>query len=62
MDAQEIIRELRRTLLRRRAGLITADQAKEETAILQAMLRAKETAELEEKLERIEAVLDGRRS
>ncbi len=61
MDAQEIIRELRRTLLRRRTGLITADQAKEETAILQAMLRAKETAELEEKLERIEAVLESRR-
>ncbi len=61
MDAQEITRQLRRTLLRRRAGLISAEQAKEETAMLQAMLKARETAELEEKLNRIEAVLDGRR-
>ncbi len=61
MDSRAIAQELQRTLLRYRAGLINGAKAKEELAILQTMLKAYEQAEIEEKLARLEAVLEGRR-
>lgn len=61
MDSKAIAQDLRRTLLRYRAGLIDGARAKEELALLQTMLKAREQMELEEKLARIEAVLEGRR-
>jgi 3-deoxy-D-arabino-heptulosonate 7-phosphate (DAHP) synthase class II len=61
VDSRAIAQELQRTLLRYRAGLINGAKAKEELAILQTMLKAYEQAEIEEKLARLEAVLEGRR-
>lgn len=61
MDSKAIGQELNRTLLRYRAGLIDGARAKEELAILQTMLKAHEQMEIEEKLARIEAVMEGRR-
>ncbi len=61
MNSEAIAQELRRTLLRYRAGLIDGARAKEELALLQTMLKAHEQMELEEKIARLEAVLEGRR-
>ncbi len=61
MTSEAIANELERTLLRYRAGLIDGARAKEELALLQIMLKAREQMELEEKLSRLEAVLEGRR-
>lgn len=61
MDSKAIAQELRRTLLRYRAGLIDGARAKEELAILQTLLKAHEQMEIEEKLARLEAILEGRK-
>ena len=61
MNSKKIARELENTLTRYRAGMITQAQARQELAILQAMLKAQEQTVLEEKLDRIEAVLEDRR-
>ena len=61
MDSKQISRELRRTFLRYRAGLIDIQQAKQELALFQAMLKAEEQAIIERKLEAIETVLEARR-
>ncbi len=61
MTSEAIANELERTLLRYRAGLIDGARAKEELTLLQTMLKAREQMELEEKLSRLEAVLEGRR-
>lgn len=58
MDSEAIAKELERTLIRYRAGLIDLDRAKQEQALLMAALKAREQAILEEKLARIEAVLE----
>ncbi len=58
MDSEGIAKELERTLIRYRAGLIDLDRAKQEQALLMAALKAREQAILEEKLARIEAVLE----
>jgi len=58
MDSQAIAKELERTLLRYRAGLIDLDRAKQEQALLMAALKAREQAVLEERLSRLEAVLE----
>ena len=60
MDSKQITRELERTLKRYQKGLIPLPQARQEMSLLQAALRAREQAVLEEKLERLEAILEGR--
>jgi hypothetical protein len=46
--------------MRYRAGLITLQQAKEESSLLQSMLKAYEQTVMEEKLNRIEALIGAR--
>jgi hypothetical protein len=60
MDSQEIAREMEKTLKRYQAGLIPIGQAKQELSLLQAALKAREQAVLEEKISRLEAILEGR--
>lgn len=60
MNGKQITRELERTLVRLRAGLIGAEQARQEQALLMSLLRARQQVELEEKIERLEAALEGR--
>ena len=60
MNGKQITRELERTLLRLRLGLIGAEQARQEQALLLSLLRVRQQVELEEKIERLEAALEGR--
>ncbi len=61
MNSREIAKEVEKTLLRYRAGLISLEQSRQELALLVVMLKALETVVLEERLDRLEAVLEGRR-
>jgi len=56
-----IARELQKTLTRYRAGLISLERSRQELAILMVMLKAYETVVIEQKLDRIEAVMEERR-
>jgi hypothetical protein len=58
MDSDQIARELERTLLRYKAGLIDLERAKQEQSLLMAALKAREQAVLEQKISRLEAVLE----
>ena len=61
MNSQQISKEIERTLLRYRAGLISLEQSRQELALLVVMLKAYETTVIEGKLDRIQAVLEERR-
>lgn len=61
MRSEGIAKEIQRTLLRYRTGLISLDQSRQELALLVVMLKAYETTVIEDKLDKIEAVLEGRR-
>lgn len=60
MNSEQIAKEVQRSLLRYRAGLISLEQSRQELALLVVMLKAYETIVLEAKLERLEAVLEVR--
>lgn len=59
-DSRDVAHGLRNVLVRHRAGMINTEEAAEEMALLQAMLKAQEQAEVEVKLARIESVLTGK--
>ncbi len=61
MNSEAIAKEMELVLLRCRTGLTSTDQAAKEVAILQAMLRARDQAELERKLDALQAALEARR-
>jgi len=61
MQAERIAKEMERTLRRYRAGLINLERSRQELSLLLSMLKAYETAVLEAKLDKIQAVLEGRR-
>lgn len=60
LDSSKIAEELERLLERYRAGDVDQEQVRGETDILLGMLRAYEQQEIEGKLERLAAVLEGR--
>ena len=60
MNSEAIAKEMELVLLRCRAGLISADRAAKEMAMLQAMLRAWDQVELERKLDALQATLAAR--
>jgi hypothetical protein len=57
VNVEGISREITRTLLRFRAGLISSQQAKDEVAILQGLLKARELVDVQRQLNEIEAAL-----
>lgn len=61
MSGDQIAKEVERSLLRYRAGLISLEQSRQELSLLVVMLKAYETTVLEEKLDKIQAVLEQRR-
>ena len=61
LNSRDITERLQSVLTRYRTGEINESQAKQQQAILQAMLRAIEQTELEARLEKLEAVLKSRR-
>lgn len=60
MNSKQIAQELSLIFKKYQLGLLSTEEAKEQTNILQAMLRAYEQAEIEQKLQTIEAVLEVR--
>ena len=61
MDSQDILRELKKVLIRYRIGLISIEQCRQEVSILATMLKAYEDTVLEEKLDRIQSVIEERK-
>ena len=60
LDSRAVAVELGQVLQRYKSGLVDIQQARQEVALLLAILKAEEQAEIEAKLERIEAVLEAR--
>lgn len=60
--SQQISRDIQATLLRYRAGMISLPQARQELSFQQSLLKAYELAEIEERLERVEASLAERKA
>lgn len=61
MDSEEISVEICTLLLRYRAGLLDTLRANKELALLQAMLKAEDQVVLAAKLEKLEALLGGKK-
>ena len=61
MISQNILTELNKTLIRYRAGIIDLQRCRQELALLIAMLKAYEDTVLEEKLDRIQSVIEERK-
>lgn len=61
MIGQNILDELNKTLIRYRAGIIDMQRCRQELALLIAMMRAYEDTVLEEKLDRIQSVIEERK-
>lgn len=59
-SSQQIARDIRATLLRYKAGLISLTQARQELAFHQAILKAYELVEIEERIQRLENALEER--
>ena len=60
MIGQNILDELNKTLIRYRAGIIDLQRCRQELSLLIAMLKAYEDTVMEEKLDRIQAILEER--
>jgi hypothetical protein len=61
MDSEEVSIEIYRVLLRYRAGLLDTLRANKELALLQAILKAEDQVVLAAKLDRLEALLGGKK-
>ncbi len=60
MDMKALARELRRILIRYRAGMISLEECRQEQSIILAMIKAYELVVIEERLDRLEAVMEDR--
>jgi hypothetical protein len=60
MISQNILKELNKTMIRYRAGLIDLQRCRQELSLLIAMLKAYEDTVMEEKIDRIQAILEER--
>lgn len=59
-NSSQIARDIQATLLRYKAGMISLSQARQELSFQQALLKAYELAEIEQRLLRIEELLEQR--
>jgi len=59
LDSRDISFELYHLLLRFRSGAIDATEVSKETSILQAMLKAEEQGDIQEKVEELKLLLEG---
>jgi len=59
-SSQVIANELRRVSIRHRAGLITDERARQQTAILMARLKAVEQTDIARTLDAIQAAMEKR--
>lgn len=60
MTGHKILQELNKTMIRYRAGMINSERCRQELSVLLAMLRVYEDIVLEDKLDKIKAVLEMR--
>ena len=60
MIGQNILDELNKTLIRYRAGIIDLQRCRQELSLMLAMLKAYEDTVMEEKIDRIQAILEER--
>ena len=60
MTGHKILQEMNKTMIRYRAGIISSEKCRQELSVLLAMLRVYEDIVLEEKLNKIKAVLEMR--
>lgn len=56
-SSQQIARDIQATLLRYKAGMISLAQARQELSFQQSLLKAIDQAEIEARLDAIEAIL-----
>ena len=61
MDMKALARELRRILIRYRAGMISLEQCRQEAYLIAGLMKAYEMTVLEERIDRLEAVMEDRR-
>jgi len=61
MTGEMLFSEINKTLIRYRTGLISLERCRQELSILIAMMRAYEDIVMEEKLDRIQSILEERR-
>mgnify|MGYP001288030106 FL=1 len=61
MDMKALTKELRRILIRCRTGMISLEECRQEQSIILSLMRLYEMTVLEERLERLEAVMEDRR-
>jgi hypothetical protein len=61
MDMKALTKELRRILIRYRTGMISLEECRQEQSIILSLMRLYEMTVLEERLERLEAVMEDRR-
>lgn len=56
-SSQQIARDIQATLLRYKAGMISLAQARQELSFQQSLLKAIDQAEIEARLDAVEAIL-----
>lgn len=61
MDMKALAKELRRILIRYRAGMIGLDECRQEQSIILALMKLYEMTVIEDRLDRIEAAMEDRR-
>ncbi len=60
MTGHKILQEMNKTMIRYRTGIINSEKCRQELSVLLAMLRVYEDIVLEDKLDKIKAVLEMR--
>ena len=61
MRSQDITKEIEKTLIRYRSGNLSLEQTKTELGLLMVMLKAYDLVVLEQKLDHLEEIVEGRR-
>ena len=61
MRTEDITKEIEKTLIRYRSGNLSLEQTKTELGLLMIMLKAYDLVVLEQKLDHLEEIVEGRR-
>lgn len=61
MRTEDITKEIEKTLIRYRSGNLSLDQTKTELGLLMVMIRAYDLVTLEQRMDHLEELLEGRR-
>lgn len=60
MDMKALVKELKKILIKYRAGMISLEECRQEQSIILAMIKAYELVVIEERLDKLEAVMEDR--